>query len=111
MHLALHVSWNGEWFGHPRGDAMHFHFGQLIAHAARTRRLAAGTIIGSGTVSNDSPGVGSACIAEKRVIEIIESGAPLTPFMKFDDTVQMKALLPDGSAPFGAIEQRVVKSS
>jgi fumarylacetoacetate (FAA) hydrolase len=89
---------------------MHFHFGQLIAHAARTRRLGAGTIIGSGTVSNDRPGVGSACIAEKRVIEVIEHGAPRTAFMKFGDTVRMEARTSEGQAPFGAIEQKVVRA-
>lgn len=110
IHLDLHIEWNREWFGHPRGDAMHFHFGQLIAHAARTRRLGAGTIVGSGTVSNDRFGVGSACIAEKRVIEIIEQGQARTPFMKFGDTIRMQARAADGSAPFGAIDQRVVKA-
>jgi len=110
MHLDLHVDWNREWFGHPNGDAMHFHFGELIAHAARTRRLGAGTIVGSGTVSNDRPGVGSACIAEKRVIEIIEQGKPRTSFMKFGDTVRMEARSKEGHAPFGAIEQRVVQA-
>lgn len=110
VHLDLQVEWNGEWFGHPRGDAMHFHFGQLIAHAARTRRLGAGTLIGSGTVSNDRAGVGSACIAERRVIEIIEHGAPRTSFMKFGDRVRMQACTPDGRAPFGAIDQKVTKA-
>jgi fumarylacetoacetate (FAA) hydrolase len=109
-HLDLHIEWNDQWFGHPRGDAMHFHFGELIAHAARTRRLGAGTIVGSGTVSNDRPGVGSACIAEKRVIEIIEHGAPKTAFMQFGDTVRMEARAPDGTRPFGSIEQRVVQA-
>jgi fumarylacetoacetate (FAA) hydrolase len=110
VHLDLHIEWNGRWFGHPRGDAMHFHFGELVAHAARTRRLCAGTVIGSGTVSNDRPGVGSACIAEKRVIEIIDQGAPTTMFMKFGDTVRMQARNARGEAPFGAIEQAVVQA-
>jgi fumarylacetoacetate (FAA) hydrolase len=108
--LDLGIEWNGEWFGHPNGEAMHFSFGDLIAHAARTRRLKPGTIIGSGTVSNDRPGVGSACIAEKRVIEIIENGAASTGFMRFGDRVRMRARLPDGGAPFGSIDQQVVRS-
>ena len=87
---------------------MHFHFGDLIAHAARTRRLGPGTIIGSGTVSNDSAGAGSACIAEKRVIEIIAQGAARTSFMAFGDRVRMQARDAQGHAPFGAIDQRVV---
>lgn len=110
VQLDLHIEWNGRWFGHPRGDAMHFHFGELISHAARTRRLGAGTIIGSGTVSNDKAGVGSACIAEKRVIEIINNGTPTTPFMKFGDTVRMQARTQRGQAPFGAIEQEVIQA-
>ena len=110
VHLDLHVEWNGRWFGHPCGDAMHFHFGELIAHAARTRRLGPGTIVGSGTVSNDRPGVGSACIAERRVIEIIQQGSAQTPFMRFGDSVRMQARTPGGEAPFGAIEQGVVQA-
>lgn len=109
VHLDLHIRWNDAWFGHPNGGPMHFHFGELIAHAARTRRLGPGTIIGSGTVSNDTPGVGSACIAERRVIEVIAEGAPRTPFMRFGDTVHMQARAADGQAPFGAIAQRVVR--
>lgn len=110
VHLDLHIDWNGQWFGQPNGAAMDFHFGQLLAHAARTRRLCAGTVIGSGTVSNDRPGVGSACISERRVIEVVEHGAPRTPFMKFGDTVRMQARTVDGKAPFGTIEQRVVRA-
>lgn len=88
---------------------MNFHFGQLVAHAARTRRLTAGCIIGSGTVSNQSRGAGSACIAERRVIEKIDQGEVRTGFMKFGDRVRMQAVCDDGSAgPFGMIDQRVV---
>lgn len=108
--MNLHVTWNQEWFGHPSGHEMHFEFGQLIEHAARTRRLGAGTIIGSGTVSNDRSDVGSACISERRVIEIIESGVARTGFMKFGDRVRMEARDASGAAPFGAIDQRVVKA-
>ena len=110
VHLDLHIDWNEQWFGHPNGGAMHFHFGDLIAHAARTRCLGAGAIVGSGTVSNDASGVGSACIAEKRVLEIIEHGAPRTAFMRFGDSVRMEARDHKGNAPFGAIAQRVVRA-
>lgn len=106
--LDLHIHWNGRPFGHPNGREMSYGFPELIAHAARTRRLRPGTIIGSGTVSNETPEtVGSACIAERRGLEIIADGEPSTGFMQFGDRVRMKALAPDGSAPFGAIDQRV----
>ncbi|HSV82739.1 MAG TPA: fumarylacetoacetate hydrolase family protein [Ramlibacter sp.] len=106
--LDLHVEWNGRWFGHPNGAEMHFGFADLIAHAARTRKLGAGTIIGSGTVSNVRPDVGSACISEKRVIEVIDQGAPSTGFMRFGDRVRMSARDPSGVTPFGVIDQKVV---
>ena len=108
--LDLHIAWNDKPFGRPNGGVMSYSFFELIAHAARTRRLRAGTIIGSGTVSNDNPqDVGSACIAEKRGLEIIAAGEPTTPFMTFGDRVRMEALDERGDAPFGAIDQRVVK--
>jgi fumarylacetoacetate (FAA) hydrolase len=110
VQLSLEVTWNGAPFGHPHGGEMHFSFGQLLAHAARTRRLAAGTIIGTGTVSNAGGARGSACIAERRVIEILEHGAARTAYMRFDDRVRMRALTPTGEAPFGAIDQQVVRS-
>ena len=108
--LDLHIAWNCQDFGHPNGREMSYSFGQLIAHAARTRRLRPGTIVGSGTVSNEDPrAVGSACIAERRGLEIIASGEPATGFMRFGDRLRMQALAADGSAPFGAINQRVVQ--
>ncbi len=110
VHLPLHVQWNDEWFGHPNGSEMNFSFYQLIAHAAATRRLRAGTIIGSGTVSNAERSAGSACISERRVIELLDQGAMKTSFMKFGDTVRMEARDAAGSPLFGAIEQRVVKA-
>lgn len=110
VHLRLQVQWNGERFGEPHGAEMNFSFGQLVAHAARTRRLTAGCIIGSGTVSNVSRSAGSACIAERRVIEKIDQGAIRTGFMHFGDTVRMQACFEDGRpGPFGVIEQRVVR--
>jgi len=108
VHLPLQVEWNGEWFGNPHGGAMHFGFHQLIAHAALTRRLGAGTLVGSGTVSNVDRRVGSACIAERRAIETIEYGAPRTGFMRFGDRVRMEVLDSEGQSLFGGIDQRVV---
>jgi len=110
VRLDLHVQWNGAWFGNPNGAEMNYGFGQLIAHAARTRRLSAGTVIGSGTVSNESRAAGSACIAERRVIEIIDQGEPRTEFMRFGDRVSMEARDGAGNAPFGTIDQRVVRA-
>ncbi|MFP3566647.1 fumarylacetoacetate hydrolase family protein [Paraburkholderia sp. SIMBA_030] len=110
VHLQLHVEWNGAWFGNPSGREMNFDFGTLIAHAAQTRRLRAGTIIGSGTVSNADRTVGSACIAERRVIEILEHDAPATRFMRFGDSVRLVALTEQGEAPFGAIDQKVQRA-
>ena len=111
VHLNLHVQSNGAWFGHPSGSEMSFSFGDLIAHATRSRKLTAGTIIGTGTVSNTSRDAGSACIAERRVIEMIDQGGAKTSFMKFGDRVRMQAKWPDGrDGPFGVIDQRVVKA-
>ena len=107
--LDLGIDYNGQWFGNPNGYEMHFGFDQLIAHAAATRRLSAGTIIGSGTVSNAGGKKGSACIAERRAIEAIEFGEPRTPFMKFGDRVRMEARY-EGAPVFGVIEQRYVKA-
>ena len=109
VQMRLQVQWNGERFGEPHGGEMNFHFGQLVAHAARTRRLTAGCIVGSGTVSNVARAAGSACIAERRVIEKIDQGEIRTGFMKFGDRVRMQALFEDGRpGPFGVIDQRVV---
>ena len=110
VQLPLHVEWNGQWFGHPHGGQMNFNFGELIAHAALTRRLRAGTLIGSGTVSNAERSAGSACIAERRAIEMIEHGAAQTGFMRFGDRVRMDVLGSEGQSLFGAIDQRVVEA-
>lgn len=110
-HMRLQVEWNGAQFGAPNGREMNFHFGELIAHAACTRRLSAGTIIGSGTVSNADRAAGSACIAERRVIEMLDHGAATTPFMAFGDRIRMQACFEDGRpGPFGVIDQLVVKN-
>ena len=107
LHLPVHISWNGERFGEPNAREMTFSFPELIAHAARTRRLRAGTILGSGTVSNKDRAAGSACISERRAIEWIESGAIRTPFMQFGDRVRMEMFDATGASIFGAIEQVV----
>ena len=112
VNMHLHVSWNGQRFGEPHGSEMNFSFPQLIAHAARSRRLTAGCVLGSGTVSNVSRAAGSACISERRVIEKIDLGEIKTGFMRFGDSVRMQAKYDDGSdGPFGVIEQRVVENS
>jgi fumarylacetoacetate (FAA) hydrolase len=104
----LLVEWNGQRFGLVRGDQMGFSFPELVAHAARTRALVAGTIIGSGTVSNVEYATrGSACISERRAIEIIAQGKPATPFMAFGDRIRMQAVTTTGDTPFGAIDQVV----
>ncbi len=108
VHLPLNVELNDEHFGNPNGSEMRFSFPELISHAARTSRLRAGTIVGSGTVSNVARDAGSACIAERRAIELIDQGSIKTPFMKFGDTVRMRAGAPEGPWPFGEIAQRVV---
>lgn len=109
--LHLNVQWNGAQFGHAHGEPMAYGFDDLVVHGARTRHLVAGTVIGSGTVSNENfREVGSSCIAERRGIEIVDTGAPRTEFMAYGDTVRMEAILPDGRAPFGVLEQKVVKA-
>jgi fumarylacetoacetate (FAA) hydrolase len=88
---------------------MTFSVPDLIVHAARTRRLGAGTILGSGTVSNKDRRSGSSCLAEVRAIETIEHGEPRTPFLAFGDTVRIEMPGPTGASIFGAIEQKVVR--
>ena len=107
INLPLNVSWNGDWFGHPSASEMHFGFDQLVAHAALARSLSAGTVIGSGTVSNADPSVGAACISEKRAVEMVEFGEPKTSFMRFGDRVTMQALDLEGKPLFGSIDQQV----
>lgn len=107
--LPLRVELNGIWFGEPSGAEMGVGFPELIAHAARTRDLCPGTIIGSGTVSNhDFQQVGSTCLAERRGIETLDDGAPRTEFMRFGDRIRMEARTLQDTPLFGAIEQRVV---
>ena len=108
LHMTLHSTWNGRKVGMcEAGPEMTFHFGQLIAHICKTRNVRAGSVIGSGTVSNKDWAHGYSCIAEKRAIETIEGGAPSTEFMKFGDTIRIEAKAKDGQSVFGAIEQKV----
>ena len=111
LHLPLRTQLNGTLFGAPEaGVDMTFDFAQLIAHAAKTRNLRAGTIVGSGTVSNYDRSKGSACLAERRMLEHIESGKPRTPFLKFGDRVRIEMLDGGGRSLFGAIDERVVRA-
>ena len=112
VHLNLESVWNGKRVGLCNaGPEMTFHFGQLIAHICKTRNVRAGSIVGSGTVSNKDWSRGYSCIAEKRAIETIEGGAPKTEFMQYGDTVRIEMKGADGMSVFGAIEQRVVAAS
>jgi fumarylacetoacetate (FAA) hydrolase len=108
LHRPLVTHINGEWFGAPEaGVDMQFDFAQLVAHAAKTRPLAAGTIVGSGTIANEDTSLGASCFAEKRVVEALEHGKPLTPFMQFGDVVRIEMTDAAGNSIFGAIEQRI----
>lgn len=112
LHLPLYSYINNQLLGKPNaGQDMQFHFGQLIAHAAKTRRLSAGTIIGSGTISNVAEDSGSSCLAEERMLEIIEHGEAKTNFMRFGDVVKIEMRNQQGQNIFGTIEQRIVAYS
>ena len=109
--LPLRTHLNGDLLGEPECDVdMTFNFNQLIAHVSKTRRLGAGTIIGSGTVSNYDRSKGSSCLAEIRMLETVEHGKPSTPFMSFGDTVRVEMLDGDGNSIFGAIDQKVAQA-
>ena len=108
VHRPLLTHVNNAWFGAPEaGVDMQFDFGQLVAHAARTRPLVAGTIVGSGTIANEDTSLGASCFAEKRTVEALEHGAPQTPFMQFGDQVRIEMFDAAGNTIFGAIEQRI----
>jgi fumarylacetoacetate (FAA) hydrolase len=108
VHLPLQSIWNERKVGLcEAGPEMTFHFGQLIAHIAKTRNVRAGSIVGSGTVSNKDWARGYSCIAEKRAIETIEDGAPKTAFMRFGDRIRIEMKGRDGQSVFGMIDQRV----
>jgi fumarylacetoacetate (FAA) hydrolase len=108
VHRPMIVHWNGKKVGQPdAGTDMVFHFGQLIAHAAKTRNLRAGAIVGSGTVSNKDAKRGYCCIAEKRCLETLEHGSAQTEFMKYGDTVKIEMFDEAGKSIFGAIDQGI----
>jgi fumarylacetoacetate (FAA) hydrolase len=108
VHLPLRSTWNGRLVGQPEaGVDMVFNFPQLIAHLCKTRNVRAGSIIGSGTVSNKDASRGYSCIAEKRCLEMIDIGEAVTPFMQFGDTIRIEMLDDAGNSVFGAIEQVV----
>jgi fumarylacetoacetate (FAA) hydrolase len=109
VHLPLRVDFNGQNFGRADAGQMQFDFGQLIAHAAKTRHLMPGTIIGSGTVANEDPGAGSSCIVEKRTLEQINEGQPKLSYMKVGDTVKIEMHDHQGGNLFGTIFQKVAQ--
>ncbi|KPN19559.1 2-keto-4-pentenoate hydratase [Xanthomonas sp. Mitacek01] len=112
LHLPLLTHINGKWFGAPEaGVDMQFDFSQLVAHAAKTRPLIAGTIVGSGTIANEDTSKGASCFAEKRTVEALEHGKPQTPFMSFGDTVRIEMLDAEGRSLFGAIEQVIERQA
>mgnify|MGYP003767545627 CR=1 FL=1 len=108
LHRPLVTHVNGAWFGAPEaGEDMQFDFAQLIAHAAKTRPLTSGTLVGSGTVANQDVSRGASCFAEKRTVETLAHGKPLTPFLRYGDTVRIEMFDAEGRSLFGAIEQRI----
>ncbi|RMH93349.1 FAA hydrolase family protein [Lysobacter pythonis] len=112
VHLPLLTHINGQWFGAPEaGEDMQFDFAQLVAHAAKTRPLSAGTIVGSGTIANQDTSRGASCFAERRTIETLETGKPVTPFMSFGDVVRIEMKDRQGRDIFGAIEQVIERQA
>lgn len=111
LHLPMRTWINGQWFGEAQcGVDMQFNFAQLVAHAAKTRPLSAGCIVGSGTIANEDTSKGASCLAEQRTVETLRDGKPTTPFLKFGDTVRIDILDADGKSIFGAIEQLISKA-
>jgi fumarylacetoacetate (FAA) hydrolase len=111
LHLPMRTWINGEWFGEAEaGVDMQFGFAELVAHAAKTRPLAAGTIVGSGTIANEDTSKGASCLAEQRTVETLRDGKPSTPFLKFGDTVRIEMTDAAGRSLFGAIEQTVTRA-
>ena len=110
VHLPLRTWINGQWFGAPEcGVDMQFDFAQLVAHAAKTRPLSAGTIVGSGTIANADTSIGASCLAERRTLETLDAGTPTTPWLSFGDSVRIEMLDADGASLFGAIDQRIAR--
>jgi len=112
LHLPMRTWINGAWFGEAEcGIDMQFSFAQLVAHAAKTRPLTAGTIVGSGTIANEDTGKGASCLAEQRTVETLRDGQPSTPFLKYGDVIRIDVTDGDGASIFGAIEQRIASPS
>ncbi|MCR6701339.1 MAG: fumarylacetoacetate hydrolase family protein [Dokdonella sp.] len=108
LHLPMRTWINGRWFGEAEaGVDMQFSFAELIAHAAKTRPLTAGTLVGSGTIANEDTAKGASCLAEQRTVETLRDGKPATPFLAFGDTVRIEMTDAQGASLFGAIEQRI----
>ena len=106
LHLPMRTWINGQWFGQAEcGVDMQFNFAQLVAHAAKTRPLTAGTLVGSGTIANHDTSLGASCLAEQRTVETLRDGKPITPFLKYEDTVRIEITDAAGHSIFGAIEQ------
>jgi fumarylacetoacetate (FAA) hydrolase len=112
LHLAMRTEINGRWFGEAEaGVDMQFSFAELVAHAAKTRPLGAGTIVGSGTIANEDTSKGASCLAEQRTVETLRDGKPSTPFLRFGDRVRIDMTDADGASLFGAIEQTVTRQN
>ncbi|UPG86500.1 fumarylacetoacetate hydrolase family protein [Luteibacter aegosomatis] len=110
LHLPMRTWINGRWFGEAEcGVDMQFDFSQLVAHAAKTRSLTAGTLVGSGTIANEDTSKGASCLAEQRTVETLRDGKPSTPFLSFGDTVRIDVTDASGASIFGAIEQVIRK--
>jgi fumarylacetoacetate (FAA) hydrolase len=108
LHLPMRTWLNGQWFGEAEcGVDMQFNFAQLVAHAAKTRPLAAGTIVGSGTIANQDTGKGASCLAEQRTVETLRDGKATTPFLQFGDSLRIDVTDAQGASIFGSIEQTV----
>ncbi|MDE2278306.1 MAG: fumarylacetoacetate hydrolase family protein [Xanthomonadaceae bacterium] len=108
LHLPMRTWLNGQWFGEAEcGVDMQFSFAQLVAHAAKTRPLTAGTLVGSGTIANQDTSKGASCLAEQRTVETLRDGKPATPFLKYGDTLRIEVTDAHGASIFGAIEQRI----
>ena len=111
LHLPMRTWINGQWFGEAEcGVDMQFSFAQLVAHAAKTRPLTAGTIIGSGTIANEDTGKGASCLAEQRTVETLRDGKAATPFLKFGDSIRIDVTDKAGASIFGSIEQAIQKA-
>jgi fumarylacetoacetate (FAA) hydrolase len=110
LHLPMRTWINEQWFGEAEcGVDMQFDFGQLVAHAAKTRQLTAGTVVGSGTIANEDTSKGASCLAEQRTVETLRDGKPSTPFLSFGDRVKIDVTDRDGKSIFGSIEQVIQK--